>query len=54
MTDNYVKGLSNLQHRGHQGKMRIRVECVISTDSWTYSLGIVKLITKRNRYLDLT
>lgn len=48
-----LKGLSNLQHRGH-GKMRIRVVCVISTDSWTYPLGIVKLITNRNRYLDLT
>lgn len=31
--------------------MRVRAECVISTDSWVYPLGIVKLITNRNRLL---
>lgn len=35
-----------------EAKMRVRTECVISTDSWVYPLGIVKLITNRNRFLD--
>lgn len=33
--------------------MRVWAECVISTDSWVYPLGIVKLITNENRLLAL-
>lgn len=34
--------------------MRVRTKYVIRADSWAYPLGIVKMMTNRNKFLDLT